>query len=143
MELKETIIKYMEGHNICTLATSKEDVPHASTVEYANDGLTLYFFTSPTSQKIAQIKTNPKIALTIDEDYLDWMKIKGIQLEGEAEVLEDSREIEKARKIFIKKYPFVAQFGELKVNWVKIVPTKIWFLDNEKGLGYRDQLKIE
>lgn len=142
MELKEIVVEYMEGHNICTLATSKGNIPHASTVEYASDGLTLYFFTSPTSCKIANIKANPKIALTIDEDYPDWMKIKGIQLLGEAEILK-GREIEKAKEVFIKKFPFVAQFvGELEGVWVKITPTKIYFLDNEKGLGHRELLEV-
>ena len=71
-----------------TLATSAGDLPWAATVFYASDGLRLYFFSAPESRHCQNLAANGRVAVTVQEDYQDWRKIKGIQLEGRAELVD-------------------------------------------------------
>ena len=71
-----------------TLATCAGDAPWAATVFFASDDLQLYFFSSPDSRHCQNLALNPKVAVTIQEDYHDWRKIKGIQLEGQVALVD-------------------------------------------------------
>ena len=139
-ETKGKIIQYLEGHNILNLATCKEGKPHASTLTYANEGLMLYLATFGESTKIKNIRANPDVALTVGEDYYpEAQKIKGIQYEGEARVLEDQKEVEHALELLGSKFPYLKEMGLLdlksgaKTTVVKITPKWIRFIDYEKG----------
>ena len=80
--LKKTIIAYMEIHNTLSLATEKDGAPHAATVFYVNTGFEIYFLSSPSTRHGEHLAHNPRVSATIDEDYSNWLLIKGIQLEG-------------------------------------------------------------
>lgn len=112
LDLRSRALKYLREHNTMTLATTTNDEPWAACVFYANIDFDLYFISNPKiclhCQKISE---NPKVSVTISEDYKlrgfsDWKKIKGIQLEGEAKIVEDLSELRKAVHAYVKKYPF-------------------------------------
>ena len=76
---RELILKLLDSHRIMTVATNRPDGwPQATTVGYANDGLTLYFFCAVNSQKAANIARDERISLTIDSDTLDPKAIRGL-----------------------------------------------------------------
>ena len=53
---KRKILTLLDQHRIMTIATLRPDSwPQATTVGYANDGLTLYFLCGPDSQKAANL----------------------------------------------------------------------------------------
>ena len=142
-EIKKKMIAYMADHNICTFATNREDgFPQANTVEYVNDGINILFATEPTSQKIKNIKFSNKVSLTINEDYPDWTKIKGISMGGTAEILNNKEEIDKAMGLYLKKFPFVANFPPMDLAIVRVIPKIIYFLDYEIAFGHQDVLKV-
>jgi len=142
-EIKKKVIAYMAAHNICTLATIREDgFPQANTVEYVNDGINILFATDPTSQKVKNIKFSNKVSLIIDEDYPDWTKIKGISMGGTAEILNNKEEIDKAMGLYLKKFPFVANFPPMDLAIVRVIPKIIYFLDYEIAFGHQDVLKV-
>ena len=85
-DLKQQIVDYLKSHNTMTLATCAGDVPWAATVFFASDDLRLYFFSAPESRHCQNLAANGRVAVTVQEDYQDWRKIKGIQLEGRAEL---------------------------------------------------------
>lgn len=153
--LKEVMIAYMRDHNTITLATYGEGATWAASVFYANDGFDIYFLSDPKTRHGRSILENPRIAGTIDEDYRDWRKIKGIQLEGRAEVIAGRVEKAKALAIYLRKFPFVAEFfsSPSKISlsvftkatstvFYKIVPSRLFYLDNEKGFGHREELVV-
>src|SRR5690606_9597726 len=91
------------------------------------------------------IAANPQVAATIQEDYADWQDIKGIQLEGRvSELLGEEREAAVAR--YKARYPFVATAGPemaaalARVSWYRLRPERLYFIDNSKGLGHRDEI---
>ena len=153
-ELKQRVLSYLETHNTMTLGTCSGDVPWAATVFYASDDLRLYFFSVPDSRHCQNLVANPRVAVTVQEDYHDWRRIKGIQLEGTAILVDSMIEKAKAMAIYARKYPEVIKLftnpasgvfykAFLKVKFYCVIPEKVFFIDNEQGFGKRQELVID
>ena len=138
-ELKEDIRDYIKSHSVCTLAVSEGNNPSANTVYYISDaGFRIYFESNPDSDKIRILKNNPRVSLTIDENYGDWRKVKGIQMFGRARMV-DSREDTQLKEKFLKKFPQTKKLGGIPKHhvFVEITPEKIYYLDFSKDIGHR------
>ena len=153
-ELKQQILSYLESHNTMTLATCARDVPWAATVFYASDGFRLYFFSAPDSRHCENLTANPRVAVTVQEDYHDWRKIKGIQLEGTVTLVDGVVEKAKAMAVYARKYPeIISVFTNpsngvlyrafLKVKFYCVIPEKVFYIDNEQGFGKRQELAVK
>jgi len=151
--LKQQILSYLKEHNTMTLGTCSGDVPWAATVFYASDELRLYFFSVPDSRHCQNLAANPRVAVTIQEDYHDWRKIKGIQLEGTVTLVDSLVAKAKAMAVYARKYPEVIKLftnpdsglfykAFLKVKFYCVIPDKLFFIDNEQGFGKRQELAI-
>ena len=154
-DLRKTILEYMEKHHTLSLATVGDGLPHAAAVFYINNGFDIYFLSSPTSRHGINFSQNPCVSATINEDYADWRRIKGIQLEGTVQGVGGIIENGRIALGFIKKFPDVAHFfsspqriGEAisrkveGVKFYKLTPYRILFINNEEGFGHRDELMI-
>ena len=153
-ELRQQVLSYLETHNTMTLGTCLSDVPWAATVFYASDDLRLYFFSVPDSRHCQNLAANPRVAVTVQEDYHDWRKIKGIQLEGTAILVDSVIEKAKAMAVYARKYPEVIKLftnpasgvfykAFMKVKFYCVIPEKVFFIDNEQGFGKRQELVID
>lgn len=144
-DLKERILSNLKAHFYLNLATTNSDnpkQPHVSSVVYVNNGLDLYFGTSTKTQKFINLTSNPKVAATIDEYTTDWAELKGIQIEGEAEVVKEDIAAF-VYGIYSEKFPIIKSIPAIPDNrFIKITPRKIWMLDYSKGFGYRDYLEL-
>jgi uncharacterized protein YhbP (UPF0306 family) len=151
--LKQQVLDYLKGHNTMTLATCTGGVPWAATVFFASDDLRLYFFSAPESRHCQNLSANSQVAVTIQEDYQDWRKIKGIQLEGRVLLVDGVVEKAKAMAIYASKYPEVIKLftapssgvfhkAFLKVKFYCVMPEKLFFIDNEQGFGKRQELPL-
>ncbi len=170
-KLKETVLKYLEEHYTMTIATAEGNSPWAAAVFYASDGFTLYFLSDPDSHHSKNIADNPVVAVTINEDYHDWRKIKGIQLEGKAEIVDNEEQMSRATATYVKKYSFTAPYlkimsspfpgivgyldkvlGKLpfapglptsfKASFYMVTPTKVRFIDNEKSFSSHEEFLV-
>ena len=152
-DVRSFILAYLESHHTITLATCQENQPWAATVFYASTDLTIYFFSDPKTRHAQNIAANPRVAATIQEDYHDWRKIKGLQMEGE--VLPVASVFEKARAMtaYARKYPDVIkvftnpQSGALykaflKVRFYSFSPETIYYIDNERSFGKREEYRV-
>ena len=121
---------------------------------FASDGLRLYFFSAPESRHCQNLAANGRVAVTVQEDYQDWRKIKGIQLEGRVELVDGVMAKAKAMTIYALKYPEVIKLftdpdsgvfhkAFLKVKFYCVVPEKLFFIDNAQGFGKRQELLLE
>jgi uncharacterized protein YhbP (UPF0306 family) len=149
-KLRTRVQIYLRDHNVATLAAGNADDLWAAAVFYVNDGYTLYFLSSPTSRHAMNLAKNRRVALTIQEDYADWLKIKGVQIEGIASEISGAEE-EKARRLYGEKFPVVGLLAQApavivkalaKVRWYKVVPHRLYFIDNSVGLGHRDEVDL-
>ena len=145
------VLNYLRDHQVATLATCSNEGPWAAAIFYVNEGFTLFFLSSPTSRHCISLAQNPRIAVTIHEDYADWLEIKGVQIEGVACEISGAEE-EKARRLYGKKFPVVGKLAQApaaivkalaKVRWYKVVPHRLYFVDNAAGLGHRDEIILD
>ena len=154
-QLEQKICSYLEICNTISLATAAGDIPHAAAVFYASIGFNLYFLSNPNSRHGENLTQNPMVSGTINEDYSNWLQIKGIQLEGRVECIGGILKHARIVKAYVKKFPNVADFllsphklGKgiaqkvSKVKFYQIWPAKIYFLDNSLGFGHREELSI-
>ena len=141
---------YLRDHNVATLATCGSEGPWAAAVFYVNEGSTLFFLSSPKSRHSLNLAQNPQVALTIQGDCSDWLDIKGVQLEGVVSEI-SGREEDLARKLYGEKFPVVGMLAQApaaivkalaKVRWYKIVPQRLYFIDNSLGLGNRAEIEL-
>ncbi len=155
-DLRKAVLEYMASHNTISLATERDQIPHAATVFYVNEGFDIFYLSSPTSRHSQNLARNPKVAGTINEDYHDWLTIKGIQLHGTVEQVGSIMENLNLAKLYIKKFPTVADFllaphklGRVvmekvaKVKFYRLKPWRIYFINNEVGFGHREELILE
>jgi len=146
--LRETALTYLREHNVMTLATQGPAGVWAAAVFYVNDGFDLYFLSAPETRHCRNIAGQPLVAATIQEDYAEWQEIKGIQLEGNAKAIRgEERSVAIAR--YLEKYPFVAgddstpeeiTAAMARVEWYKVTPSRLYLIDNSRGLGHRDEV---
>ncbi|HIP72847.1 MAG TPA: pyridoxamine 5'-phosphate oxidase [Anaerolineae bacterium] len=130
-----------------TLATYGNEGVWAAAVFYVNEGFTLYFLSAGHTRHARNILAQPHVAAAIQEDYADWPVIQGIQLEGDVQILE-GEERDTAVTLYRRKYPFLNQINPqieaalTQVNWYQLTPTRLYFIDNSKGLGHRDEVNL-
>jgi len=139
------VLDYLRDHRVVTLATGAGGEIWASAVFYVNDGFKLFFLSSPTSRHSLNLARDPRIAATIQEDYADWLEIKGVQLEGIASEISGAEELS-ARRLYGEKFPIVGKLAQApeaivkalaKVRWYRLVPQRLYFIDNAAGFGQR------
>lgn len=144
------VLTYLRAHNVMTLATHGPEGVWAAAVFYVSENFDLYFLSSPSTRHALNIAAQPRVAVTIQEDYGDWRAIQGIQMEGSVTRLED---LEQARAILLygKKFSIVGNIARApaeiarafsRVAWYRITPTRLFFVDNSQGFGYRDEIEI-
>jgi general stress protein 26 len=93
------------------------------------------------SRKIRDIRNNPNVAYTIDEVYKDWGQIQGAQMQGKATIVTDETELNRIGKLFVEKFPAVADMPMSPgLAIVKITPTEGFFLDYRKEFGHMDSI---
>jgi uncharacterized protein YhbP (UPF0306 family) len=147
--IRDTVAGFLDGHNTMSLATSRDGEVYAASLFYASDGLTLYFLSNPDSAHSVNISLDPRAAVTINKDHSDWKTVRGLQIKGRVYEVPESEE-EWARKIFEKKYPFLAGLlgnlelfrGDRGISFYKVVPETVRLIDNTVHFGYRAELDL-
>lgn len=140
-------LAYIQSHHVLTLATVGTEGVWAAAVFYASAAFDFYFLSAGHTRHAQDMRAQPRIAATIQEDYADWQAIQGIQLEGEVELLHGT-ERDTAVALYRRKFPFLQQpipqikIALTKVNWYKLKPARLYFIDNSKGFGHRDEVRL-
>ncbi|TSA11681.1 MAG: pyridoxamine 5'-phosphate oxidase [Betaproteobacteria bacterium] len=148
--LSERAQRYLRQHHVMTLASHGDEGVWAAAVFYANDGFAFYFLSSPASRHCRNLTRDPRVSAAVQEDCSDWRKIKGVQLEGIVSVLAGEEEIH-ARSLYGEKFPVVGKLQQApaaivkalaKVCWYKLIPRRLYFIDNAAGFGHRDEIDL-
>jgi len=143
-EIRRKILTLLDQHRIMTIATLRPDGwPQATTVGYANEGLTLYFLCGPDSQKAANLARDDRVSVTIDHDTPQVMEITGLSMAARAQVVTDPSEAQKALRLLMLKYPQQASIplpmpAAADVRIFRVTPMVISVLDYSKGFAHTD-----
>lgn len=140
-KIKRLILEYLSQNRLMTLATCQDNTPWASTVFFAYDNnLNIYFLTELNTRKTDNILQNSKISAAINQVWQAGpQKVRGVQLEGEARMTEDSLDM----KVFTNRFLWAKDYLK-KGKIFKIRPKKIIYLDDEKfGPGGKRELHLD
>ena len=76
MNILERVLDLLKTHDKMTVATVRADgFPQATTVNYVNEELMIYFGCAARSQKARNIERDDRVSLAIDHEYADWSMI--------------------------------------------------------------------
>lgn len=143
--LRHEILAILAAGKDLTLATLQENgAPHATTVSYASDGLSIYFGCGSQSQKARNLARDPRVALTVDLPYGHWNEIRGLSLSGSAVRLSDADQILSVGRLFLAKFPQLGEsfpLGEADMALFCVTPLAISVLDYRKGFGHVDYVE--
>ena len=143
-EIRQKILALLDQHRIMTIATLRPDGwPQATTVGYANEGLTLYFLCGQDSQKASNLVRDDRVSLTIDHDTPQVMEITGLSMAAHAQAVVDPAQGEKILRLLVQRYPQQNSFplpmpSPKDVRLFRVTPTVISVLDYSKGFGHTD-----
>ncbi len=141
------VVDIIDEADDLTVATAGPDgCPHATTVSYVNDGLTIWFGTSPASRKARNLGWSDRVSVTINLPYRSWDDIRGIVLEGRARPVTDPDERRKVGELMLAKFPQIGNyvgdgtFADLAL--FRIDGESVSLLDYRKGFGHTDELRL-
>lgn len=132
-ELPQPVLDYLAAGKTVTLATATSDgAPHASTFMYVNDGATLYIWAKPGSTTAQHVQENPRVSYAVDEYVSDWNKARGIQGDGDCQLVAGGDEVVKVVGLFAEKFPSPGSGASTtSITFFRITPTALQFIDNE------------
>lgn len=140
--LRDKIFGILARHANMTIATVRPDgFPQATTVGYANDGMTIYFGCGIGSQKAQNLARDPRCSATIDKDHDNWLEIEGLSLGATAARVTDPAELARVAALFAAKFPQLAALSDddrANTAIFRVQPSVISVLDYTKGFGHTD-----
>jgi nitroimidazol reductase NimA-like FMN-containing flavoprotein (pyridoxamine 5'-phosphate oxidase superfamily) len=128
-KLSKADVKFIQQLPVCRLATATEDCePVVRPVWPVFDGIYIYIASDPDTPKLEHIKANPQVSLSFDDyDRNNWSNVKGIRVQGEAELMWNGKEYRYAHDLLKEKYP---EYRTEEGGWkegnlpiIKITPT--------------------
>lgn len=126
----------LRDHKVAVVATSRADVPWASTVYYAEDGFTLYVNTPSSTRMLGNMKGNPAVAYVVDDRTPDLF----LQGEGTARVVAPGPAWDRAAALIRDKVPG-AHVGQPGFEIVAILTRTLHLSDFRDG--YRPRVTID
>jgi nitroimidazol reductase NimA-like FMN-containing flavoprotein (pyridoxamine 5'-phosphate oxidase superfamily) len=138
-ETRNKMLTILSEHRTMTVATLRPDGwPQATTVVYANDGLTIYFVCGPDSQKAANLARDDRVSVTIDHETPEVTEITGLSMAAHARAVLNPAEASKALHILPLRYPLLPVPMPEDVTIFRVTPTIISVVDYSKGFGHTD-----
>ena len=136
MEISAAVQHFIHSHVVARLATAGEDrQPHVIPFCYAFDGMSFYFVvdekpkrqTGKPLKRIRNMLENPQVALVIDDYADDWSQLAYVMVRGEAAVVEDEEEYQRALGLLRDRYQ---QYHSMTLTFphnamIRITPRKV------------------
>lgn len=134
MRLTKKIEKLIARERVCRVATTgSSGVPHVVPVVHVLIGGRLYFASERAAKKVENLRANPHVAATVDLYAEDWSNLKGVMVQGTAELIERGPRFRKVRRLLYEKYPQYPEEAALEEGdvIVEVKPRHVfaWGLD--------------
>jgi uncharacterized protein YhbP (UPF0306 family) len=116
--------------------------PHAAPVYFAASGeLSLFFFSDRQSLHGQHIAQNPQVAAAIYPQCQGWRDIRGVQLRGQAGLVDSPAEWQAAWEGYQAKFPFVRSLRAIVAQnqLYVLVPHWIRWIDNAQSFGFKQE----
>ncbi len=135
MRLKAAVRKFLETERVCRAATAGPDgTPHVVPVCPVLAEGKIYFATDKESQKVRNLRRNPRLALAADLYSEDWPRLAGVLVQGRARLIARGPQFRRIRALLYRKYPQYPREAALEegdVVMVELAPERVssWGLD--------------
>ncbi len=137
-EMEKRIQAYLDAGNVCVLATSLDDVPRATPIEYYSKDLIVYIAATPQT-KIHNLEGNPRCSVGIYNtpytDWTNWYQVMGIQITGRAELIRNEDQ-PKAYAAALEVYDWHLYREAMGIDdaphktiFIRVIPEKIQLRD--------------
>jgi PPOX class probable F420-dependent enzyme len=130
MRLTKKVSKLIAGERVCRVATAGADgAPHLVPVCHVLAGDKIYFASGDDARKVANLRENPRIALTVDLYSEDWSHLKGVMVLGAATLIARGPRFKTARARLYEKYPQYAEEAALATSdsvIVEVTPMRVF-----------------
>ena len=128
-ELRENILSFLKQYKSAALATCLGDNPRCSPVQYfMGEDMDIYVV-SAGGEKFKAIEENPNVCLLVNTEYIDYRRIKGVQVFGTATTSMENKDLFNE----VLKYapePYIIETVKETVNIIKIIPNQVVYLDS-------------
>ena len=129
--------RFLNSHRVARFATADlRGQHHVVPICYAVSNDTAYFTIdekpkrSPDKplKRIRNLQQNPHVALVVDRYDEDWTRLGWVMVQGEASLLEGSKEHKKAQRLLKARYPQLDEMhiGDLPVIAIRIKRVVSW-----------------
>ena len=110
----------------------------------SDDDLNLYFYSDPASRHTRNIQRDPRVAATMRVESMDWHDIRGVQVEGLAEQMDDPADRDQAWRLMCVKFPFYESFTDVVVHlgMYRVTPHWIRWIDNSVSFGHKEDFDL-
>lgn len=130
MRLNKKLSKLIARERVCRVATAGADgKPHVVPVCHVMNGGKIYFGSDKNARKVANLRENPRISLTIDLYSEDWSQLRGVMITGTVNLIERGPRFMQARaRLYAKypQYPEEAALGASDSAIVEVTPTNVF-----------------
>ena len=153
-DLLENVKSFLTFNNTVSFASFDEKEVSAASVFYVSDiDLKIYFLSFDKTLHSQHIFQNKNIAATINKDVEDWTDIKGLQIKGHAEKLDDHQR-EEILNQYKEKFKYINQILDAPKNSNEqkiaqqfqaisvfiFTPNSFRLIDNSLGFGKKMEL---
>ncbi|MGH7024121.1 MAG: pyridoxamine 5'-phosphate oxidase family protein [Caulobacteraceae bacterium] len=142
-EWKAKVLALLGQNHVMSVATVRPDGwPQVTMVGFVNDGLVLYFAVARNSQKLANIKRDPRISIAIGGDSLT--RIRGLSMAARATAVSDAEEAKRLDILIGERYPERWVFAPRDDTPVilRATPQIISLIDLDKDSGHPELLEV-
>ena len=142
--LKQDILTLLGENRVMCVATLRSDGwPQATLVGYVHDDLMLYFAVATTSQKLSNIRRDPRISIAIGHDTKD--RSRGLSMAAKVTEVTDLEEVARINGTLRERYPEQTIFAprDASAALLKATPTVVSIIDLSKGPGHPQLVTLE
>lgn len=144
--MEQKAVDILDQHRLMTIATLRADGwPQATMVNYANEGLLLYFIISRRSQKYANIDRDSRVSIVVGGDFADPVQIKALSIAANASEVRDPAQRARAIELVLGRHPALAALGAPDLEHSAVMRAYcsiVTILDYSKGFGHADLLTV-
>ena len=142
-ELRKEVEEFLKQHNTCTLATSSQGRVRATPLEYNYHQGHLYIL-SEGGRKFANLLSNSRVSVAVYEDYTDMNNLLGMQITGQAIMVEELGEYQQAIEMKGLSMDYIRSLP-LDLKLIRVDLEKVEFLNSKfekDGYSARQVLKF-
>lgn len=139
--VKQKIIKYILANNTCALATGIGNYVRNTPIEYSFHDECFWMF-SEGGKKFVGLEKNPTVCIAIFDKFTGFANIRGLQIMGEASVVEPFSKEYVSHASWKKISIAVLKKMNVPMNLIKVKPLNADFISSEfkqEAFDFRQQ----